>query len=120
MKNKKELLRIKRHKHIRIRISGTAERPRLAIHRSHKNLVAQFIDDVAQTTLFSMSTVDKEFKKKIPTGGNLKSADTFGEVLARKAKEKGITKVVFDRAGYLYHGRVKAFADSLRKGGLEF
>jgi len=120
MKNKKEALREKRHKHIRVRIWGTAERPRLAVHRSHKNLVAQFIDDLAQKTVFSMSTVDKEFKKKSATGGNLVSAVTFGEVLALKAKEKGITKVVFDRAGYLYHGRIKAFADALRKGGLEF
>jgi large subunit ribosomal protein L18 len=120
MKNKKEALRIRRQLHGRVRINGTPEKPRLAIHRSIKNLQAQVIDDVSNKTLFSLSTTDKEIKTKFPKAGNLKAAEFFGEMFAKKAKEKGITKVVFDRAGYLYHGRIKAFADNARKGGLVF
>lgn len=103
-----------------MRIFGTPERPRLAIHRSLKNITAQVIDDTASKTLFSLSTQDKEVRSKFPYAGNVKAAEFFGEMFARKAKEKGITAVVFDRAGYLYHGRIKAFADSARKGGLQF
>lgn len=95
-------------------------RPRLVIRRSLKNLYAQIVDDTASRTIFSLSTQDKEIKDKFPSGGNLKAAEFFGEVFARRLKEKGISGFVFDRAGYLYHGRVKAFADGLRKGGLEF
>ena len=120
MKNKKEVLRIKRHKSIRKAIAGSADKPRLAIHRSLANFSAQVVNDVDSKTLFSLSTMDKEVKAKFPYGGNLKAAAFFGEVFARKAKEKGILNVVFDRAGYLYHGRVKAFAESARKGGLKF
>ncbi len=101
-------------------LSGTKERPRLILRRSLKNIYAQIIDDTKNTTLFSLSTLDKEIKQKFSSAGNLKTAEFFGEVFARKAKEKGITLIVFDRAGYLYHGRVKAFADALRKGGMEF
>ena len=90
------------------------------MYRSLKNLCAQVIDDTKNRTIFSLSTSDKEIKQKLPTGGNVKAAQLFGEVFANKAKEKGITKIVFDRAGYLYHGRIKAFAEALRKGGLEF
>jgi large subunit ribosomal protein L18 len=120
MKNKKELLRLRRHRNLRVRLSGTTEKPRLAIHRSLANISAQIIDDVKNKTVFSLSTTDKEIKAKFPYAGNIKAAEFFGELFARQAKEKGVTKVVFDRAGYLYHGRVKAFADSARKGGLEF
>ena len=120
MKNKKEALRIRRQLHGRVRINGTLEQPRLAVHRSIKNMQAQVIDDVANKTLFSLSTTDKEIKAKFPNGGNLKAAEFFGQMFGRKAKEKGITKVVFDRAGYLYHGRIKVFADNARKGGLVF
>lgn len=120
MESKKEELRRKRQRSARKRIFGTKDRPRLAVHRSLKNLTAQVIDDCANTTLFSLSTQDKEVKEKFPYGGNTKAAVFFGELFARKAKEKGITAVVFDRAGYLYHGRIKAFADSARKGGLQF
>jgi large subunit ribosomal protein L18 len=120
MKNKKEVLRIKRHNSLRKAITGTAEKPRLAVHRSLANMAAQVVDDVASKTLFSLSTTDKEVKAKFPYGGNIKTAAFFGEVFARRAKEKGIQSVVFDRAGYLYHGRVKAFAESARKGGLKF
>jgi len=90
------------------------------MYRSLKNLCVQVIDDTKNKTIFSLSTSDKEIKQKLPGGGNVKAAQLFGEVFAIKAKEKGITRIVFDRAGYLYHGRIKAFAEALRKGGLEF
>jgi large subunit ribosomal protein L18 len=120
MKDKKELLRLKRHRRIRIRLFGSSQRPRLVVHRGLKNLCAQIIDDTNNKTLFSLSTTDKEIKGKFPTGGNIKAAEFFGEVFSRRVKEKGISQIVFDRAGYLYHGRVKAFAESLRKAGLVF
>jgi large subunit ribosomal protein L18 len=120
MKNKKELLRLRRHRSLRVHISGTSEKPRLAVHRSLKNICAQIIDDTKNATLFSLSTTDKEIKQKISYAGNIKAAGLFGEIFASKTKEKGITKVVFDRAGYLYHGRIKAFAEAARKGGLVF
>lgn len=99
---------------------GTTQRPRLVVHRSLNNISAQMVDDTQNKTLFSLSTLDKEIKQKFKSFGNIKAAEFFGEVFAHRAKEKGITKIIFDRAGYLYHGRLKAFADSLRKGGMEF
>lgn len=90
------------------------------MHRSLKNTYAQVIDDTKNKILFSLSTLDKEIKQRFNYTGNVKAAEFFGEVFARRAKEKGVTKIVFDRAGYLYHGRVKAFSEALRKGGLEF
>jgi large subunit ribosomal protein L18 len=99
---------------------GTESKPRLVIQRSLANLTAQVIDDSASKTIFSLSTMDKAVKQKFPTAGNMKAAEVFGQLFAQKAKENGITKIIFDRAGYLYHGRVKAFAEALRKGGLEF
>ncbi|MDD5618743.1 MAG: 50S ribosomal protein L18 [Candidatus Omnitrophica bacterium] len=117
---KKDLLRKKRHNRIKMNMHGTPERPRLVVHRSLKNLSAQIIDDTKKKTIFSYSTLGKEIKQKFPSGGNIKAAEYFGQLFAQKAKEKGITRIIFDRAGYLYHGRVKIFADSLRKGGLEF
>lgn len=120
MKYKKTLLREKRHKRIRVRMFGDHERPRLVVHRSLNNISAQIIDDNQNKTVFSLSTYDKKIKDKFPSAGNIKAAQEFGGIFAKEAKEKGITKIVFDRAGYLYHGRVKAFADALRKGGLEF
>ncbi len=90
------------------------------MRRSLKNIYAQLVDDISAKTLLSSSTMDKEIKPKFAYGGNVKAAGFFGEVFGRRAKEKGINKIVFDRAGYLYHGRVKAFADGLRKAGLEF
>lgn len=103
-----------------MRLSGTAEKPRLAIHRSLKNLVAQVIDDTNSSVLFSMSTRDKSVREKFPNAGNIKAAEFFGQEFAKKIKEKGLVKLVFDRAGYLYHGRVKTFAESVRKGGIIF
>lgn len=120
MINRKERLRAKRHNRIKMRMTGTSQKPRLLVHRSLNNLSAQVIDDTQKRTVFSFSTLDKEVKEKFPNSGNIKSAIFFGETFAKKAKEKGITKIIFDRAGYLYHGRIKAFADALRKGGLEF
>lgn len=120
MKNKKEPLRLKRHRRIRVAMQGTALRPRLVVHRSLKNLSAQIVDDTQNSTLFSLSTLDKEVKQRFTYAGHTKAAGLFGEIFARRAKEKGITKIIFDRAGYLYHGRIKAFAESLRKAGLEF
>jgi len=99
---------------------GTAGRPRLVVRRSLKNLSAQIIDDTKNITLFSLSTLDKEIKQRFAYSGNTKAAEFFGEIFAKMAKEKGITKIIFDRAGYLYHGKIKAFAESLRKGGLDF
>ncbi|MBM3245807.1 MAG: 50S ribosomal protein L18 [Candidatus Omnitrophica bacterium] len=110
-KNKRELSRAKRHAAIRLRVRGDKSRPRLLVGRSLKNMRAQLIDDTENKTLFSQNGA---------SCGNVKTAQLFGESFAAKAKEKGITRVVFDRAGYLYHGRIKAFADALRKGGLEF
>lgn len=120
MKKRLELARVARHDRIRKRLSGTAVRPRLSIYRSLKNIYAQLVDDVAKHTLLSVSSQDKEIKKSCAYGGNVKAAEVLGEVLAKKAKLKGINKVVFDRGGYLYHGRVKAVADGARKAGLEF
>lgn len=119
-KEKKELSRLKRHRRIFLRIQESSQRPRLVIHRSLKNLLAQVIDDTQNRTLFSMSTLDKEVKQKFPYAGNVKVAEFFGEVFAKRLKEKGITRIVFDRAGYLYHGRVKAFAESLKNEGIVF
>lgn len=99
---------------------GTPEKPRLIVHRSLKNISAQVIDDTVGKVLFSLSTKDKAIKQKFSSAGNLKSSELFGELFAQTAKEKGVSKVIFDRAGYLYHGRIKSFAESLRKGGMEF
>lgn len=109
--------RLKRHKKIRARISGTAERPRLAVYRSNANISAQIIDDVAGVTLVSASTLEKTFEG---IGSNKEAAKKIGEILAQRANEKGITEVVFDRGGYLYHGRVSELAEGAREGGLKF
>lgn len=120
MLNTKNEKRVYRHQRIRKRLHGTADCPRLCINRSLKNICGSLVDDTAQKTLFAMSTLDKGLKKKIKSGGNVEAASALGEAFAVKALEKGIKKICFDRGGYLYHGRVKAFADALRKGGVEF
>lgn len=113
--------REKRHKRIRKKIIGTKERPRLSIRRSINHLYAQIIDDTAAKTLISLSTLSPDLRSKLAkAAGNVKGASLLGAVLAEKCKKEGVTKVVFDRAGYLYHGRVKALADAARKGGLSF
>ncbi len=117
---KKELSRLKRHNRIRKDIKGTQERPRLSVHRSINNLFIQLIDDIEGKTLYALSTQDKKFKEKNKTGGNVKAAELLGEIIAKEAQTKGIKKVVFDRGGYLYHGRIRALAESARKAGLDF
>lgn len=110
----------KRHKTIRIKLSGTPESPRLAVYRSTKHIYAQLIDDVNAVTLASASSVDKDLKVKLGHGGNIDSAKAVGEAIAKKALKKGIKDVVFDRGGFLYHGRVAALADAAREAGLNF
>jgi|SRR5947209_143294 large subunit ribosomal protein L18 len=112
----RNLIRQRIHSRIRRKLSGTAERPRLAVHRSLNHIYAQVIDDKAGATVASASTMTL----KIKTGGNVDAAKEVGKAVAERAKEKGITKVVFDRGGYLYHGRIKALADAAREAGLEF
>ena len=109
--------RLKRHARVRGKISGTAERPRLSVFRSESNIYAQIIDDVAGNTLCSASTVEKDFEGD---GGNVEAAKKIGETIAKRALEKGIENVVFDRGGYIYHGRVAALAEGAREGGLKF
>ena len=109
--------RLKRHKRVRGKISGTASRPRLNVFRSSSNIYAQIIDDVKGVTLCAASTLDKEFTGN---GGNKEAARKVGEMIAKRAAEKGITEVVFDRGGYIFHGRVKELAEGAREGGLKF
>jgi large subunit ribosomal protein L18 len=110
--------RIRRHRRIRKRVSGTAARPRLAVYRSNKHIHAQIIDDIAGATLAAASTVESGLRTDAT--GNAEAASQVGKVLAERAKAAGITEVVFDRGGFLYHGRVAALADAAREGGLEF
>ena len=109
--------RLKRHKRVRSKVSGTAQRPRLDVFRSAKNIYAQVIDDVAGVTLVSASTTEKDFTEY---GGNKDAAKKVGLMIAERCKDKGIENVVFDRGGYLYHGRVKELAEGAREGGLQF
>jgi large subunit ribosomal protein L18 len=109
--------RLRVHKRIRRKVHGTAERPRLAVYRSLKHIAVQVIDDVAGRTLVAASSVEKDNKA---TGGNVAGAKAIGKLVAERAKEKGIQKVVFDRGGYLYHGRIRALAEAAREAGLEF
>lgn len=109
----------RRHNRARCKIKGTAERPRLAVFRSLRNISVQFIDDVAGRTLVAASTLSSDFPKGT-YGGNIKAAETLGEMAAKMAKDKGIESVVFDKGGRKYHGRVKALADAARKAGLIF
>lgn len=119
-KGDKNAARQKRHLRVRNRISGTAARPRLNVFRSLKHVYAQVINDVTGETLVSASTVDKEVAAQIQFGGNIEAAKAVGTVVAQRALEKGIKEVVFDRGGYLYHGRVAALAEAAREAGLEF
>jgi len=116
-KQDKNQVRKKRHARVRSKISGTAERPRLNVFRSNKNIYAQLIDDVAGVTIVSASSQEKGFEG---TGSNVETATKIGETIAKRAAEKNITAVVFDRGGYLYHGRVKALAEAARENGLQF
>ncbi len=109
-----------RHARVRRKLSGTPERPRLNVFRSSKHIYAQVIDDLAGKTLVQASTLDKEIADSLNNGGNIEAAEKVGELVAKRALEQGIKTVVFDRGGYLYHGRVKALAEKAREAGLQF
>ena len=113
----KNKARLRRHMRVRGKISGTAQRPRLNVYRSSANIYAQIIDDTKGVTLCAASTLDKEFEGN---GSNKAAARKVGEMIAKRAADKGITEVVFDRGGYIFHGRVKELADGAREGGLNF
>ena len=108
------------HARVRTKVSGTAERPRLSVYRSVGHIYAQVIDDGSSRTLVSASSIDKDVKKGLKGGGNIASAKAVGKIIAERAKAAGVAKVVFDRGGYKYHGRVKALADAAREAGLQF
>jgi large subunit ribosomal protein L18 len=110
----------RRHRRIRRKVVGTAERPRLAVFRSHQHIYAQAIDDTGHHTLVSASTVDPELKAALSSGATCDASAKVGELVAKRLQAKGITKVVFDRGGSLYHGRVKALAEAAREAGLDF
>ena len=116
----KNVTRLKRHKRVRNKVTGTPERPRLNVYRSLNNIYAQIIDDVTGTTLVAASSLDKEVKEQTQATGNKEAAKLVGKLVAQKASEKGINTVTFDRGGYIYHGRVKALAESARENGLNF
>jgi large subunit ribosomal protein L18 len=118
--SRKEIALRQRHRRVRNKVAGTKEIPRLSVHRSHLNFYTQLVDDFRATTILSVSTRDKKFKKEMVKGGNIKAAKLLGQILAEEAKSKGIQRVVFDRGGYIYHGRVKALAESARAHGLKF
>jgi large subunit ribosomal protein L18 len=114
----KNAVRKKRHARVRTKLSGTEARPRLNVFRSNKHIYAQLIDDVNGVTIASASTLDKDVN--LDSSSNLDAAVKIGELVAKRAVEKGVSTVIFDRGGYLYHGRVKALADAARENGLEF
>ena len=116
---RKQLIQ-RRHRRLRGKVSGTPERPRLAIFRSNKHIYAQVIDDVAQHTLVAASTLEADVKSQISSGATCQASEAVGKLIAQRSLEKGIEKVVFDRGGNLYHGRVKALAEAARVAGLNF
>ncbi|MDP3981205.1 MAG: 50S ribosomal protein L18 [Chlamydiota bacterium] len=118
--SERQILRWKRRKRIRKKITGTSERPRLSVFRSHLHMHIQLIDDVEGKTLLGVSTLAKDVRSQINNCGGVEAARVLGKYIALKAKEKGITKVVFDRGGYQFKGRVEAFAKAVREDGLEF
>lgn len=122
MVNKKSRseVRVKKHMRVRNHLSGTAERPRLAVFRSNNHMYAQIIDDTVGNTLVSASTLQKDVKAELEKTNNVEAAAKLGEVIAKKALDKGITNVVFDRGGFIYQGKIKALADAAREAGLEF
>ena len=119
-KHDRAVARRRRHRRVRVRVTGTANRPRMCIHRSLHHITAQLIDDVAGHTLLSASTNEGDLRSAKTAGATSASAAAVGKVVAERAKAAGIVAVVFDRGGYLYHGRVKALADAARSAGLEF
>ena len=119
-KKSKAEVRMNKHRRVRNRFSGTAERPRLAVFRSNNHMYAQIIDDTAQHTLVSASTLQKDVKAELEKTNNVEAAAHLGTVIAKRALDKGITTVVFDRGGYIYQGKVKALAEAAREAGLDF
>ena len=119
-KKSKNEIRVKKHRRLRNRFSGTAERPRLAVFRSNNHMYAQIIDDTVGKTLVSASTLQKEVKAELEKTNNVDAAAYLGTVIAKRAIEAGITTVVFDRGGFIYQGKIKALADAAREAGLEF
>ena len=119
-KESRSKIGVKKHRRIGNCFAGTAERPRLAVFRSNNHIYAQIIDDDAQNTLVSASTLQKDVKAELEKTNNVDAAAYVGTVIAKRALEKGITTVVFDRGGFIYHGKVKALADAAREAGLEF
>ena len=119
-KKSRSEVRVKKHLKIRNRFTGTAARPRLAVFRSNNHMYAQIIDDTVGNTLVSASTLDKEVKSSLDKTNNVEAAAVVGTTIAKKAIEKGITTVVFDRGGFIYQGKVQALADAAREAGLEF
>lgn len=119
-KQTRSKVRVNKHRRLRNRISGTPERPRLAVFRSNNHMYAQIIDDTVGNTLVAASTLEKEVKEGLDKTNNVDAATKLGTVVAKKALDKGITTVVFDRGGYIYAGKVKALADAAREAGLEF
>ncbi len=115
----RNVIRKRVHARVRAKVAGTAERPRLNVFRSLNHIYAQLIDDASATTLASASTISKKGEDK-KAGGNVLAAAEVGKLIAERAKDKGVNRVVFDRGGYLYHGRVKALADAAREAGLQF
>jgi large subunit ribosomal protein L18 len=112
--------RLRIHRRVRRRVAGTADRPRLAVFRSLKHIYAQVIDDRTGRTLVSASTLDRQVRQQVRNGGNVAAAKVVGRVVAERARAAGIERVVFDRGGYKYHGRVQALADAAREAGLQF
>jgi len=112
--------RIVRHKRLRSKVVGTADRPRMAVYKSLNNIYVQFIDDLAGHTLAAASTLEKDINEGLESRTNIEAAARLGKAAAEKAKSKGITNVIFDRGGHKYHGRIKALADSAREAGLQF
>ncbi|MCR5267003.1 MAG: 50S ribosomal protein L18 [Lachnospiraceae bacterium] len=119
-KKSRSEVRIKKHNRMRNRFSGTAERPRLAVFRSNNHMYAQIIDDTVGNTLVAASTLDKDVKAELEKTNNVEAAAYLGTVIAKKALDKGIKTVVFDRGGFIYQGKVQALADAAREAGLEF
>ena len=116
----KNAIRLQRHKRVRRKVSGTTQRPRLCVFRSSNNIYAQIIDDTNRVTLVAASSLEADVKGAVNHTGNKEAAKLVGQLVAKKAVEKGITEVVFDRGGYLYHGRIKELAEAARESGLKF
>jgi large subunit ribosomal protein L18 len=120
IKKNRKTAAAKRHTRIRVKLSGTTERPRLCVHRTTKHIYAQIVDDVKGVTIVAAGSVEEALKKDFAHGGNVDAAKAVGKLVAEKAKKAGIEEVVFDRGGFVYHGRVAALADAAREAGLKF